>query len=130
MAKAKITRIKAGDKKVEEKSAEPTITRKKVVIEDKKSAKNAKKEAKKAQKAEKLAEKEKTNKKHFILFRPFFAFGRYLRDSWREIRQVRWSNRKTTWKMVLAVVIYAAFFLILITLLDILFDLLFKLILS
>ena len=130
MAKAKITRIKAGDRKVEEKSTEPTITRKKVVIEDKKSAKNAKKEAKKAQKAEKRAEKEKANKKHFILFRPFCAFGRYFRDSWREIRQVRWPNRKLTWKMVLAVIIYAAFFLILITLLDILFDLVFKLILS
>ena len=131
MAKEKITRIKASDtKKVEEKSTEPVITREKVVIEDKKSAKNAKKEAKKSKKAEKKAEKTKSNKKYFILFRPFCAFGRYLRDSWREIRQVRWPSRKLTWKMVLAVVIYAALFLVLITLLDILFDFVFKLILS
>lgn len=131
MAKEKITRIKASDtKKVEEKSTEPVITRKKVVVEDKKSAKNAKKEEKKSKKAEKRAEKAKSNKKCFVLFRPFCAFGRYLRDSWREIRQVRWPSRKLTWKMVLAVVIYAALFLALITLLDILFDFIFKLILS
>ncbi len=51
MAKPKITRIKAGDhKKSEETSDEPVITRKKVVIKDKKADKSAKKAAKKAAK--------------------------------------------------------------------------------
>lgn len=131
MAKEKITRIKANDsKKPEEKSTEPVITREKVVIKDKKSEKTAKKEAKKTEKAEKKAEKQKENKKVFVLFRPFCAIGRYFRDSWKEIRQVRWPNRKATWKMVLAVVIYSAFFLVLIKLLDILFDWLFNIILG
>ena len=115
MAKAKITRIKANDsKKPETKAEEPTITRKKVVIKDKKSEKATKKEAKKAENS--------TEKKPFILFRPFCAFGRYLKESWQEIRQVRWPNRKATWKMVLAVIIYTAIFLVFILLLDLLFQ--------
>lgn len=115
MAKAKITRIKANDsKKLETKAEEPTITRKKVVIKDKKSEKATKKEAKKAEKS--------TEKKPFILFRPFCAFGHYLKESWQEIRQVRWPNRKATWKMVLAVIIYTAIFLVFILLLDLLFQ--------
>ncbi|MBQ9017945.1 preprotein translocase subunit SecE [Candidatus Saccharibacteria bacterium] len=71
-----------------------------------------------------------TDKKVFILFRPFVAFFRYLRESWREIRQVRWPNRKATWKMVLAVLVYTAIFVILISLLDLLFTWLFNLILG
>ena len=76
------------------------------------------------------AAKKEENKKVFILFRPFVAFFRYLRDSWREIRQVRWPSRKDTWKMVLAVVAYTALFVIIISLLDIVFRWLFGLILG
>ena len=124
---AKITRIKASDTpRKEEKSAEPTITRKKVVVKDKKTEKTKRVEAKKAKKSEKKTEGKKT----FILFRPFTAFGRYLRDSWREIRQVRWPNRKATWKMVFAVLVYTAIFIILISLLDLFFTWLFSLILK
>ena len=124
---AKITRIKASDSpRKEEKSSEPTITRKKVVVKDKKTEKNKRVEEKKAKKATKKTDGKKT----FILFRPFVAFGRYLRDSWREIRQVRWPNRKATWKMVLAVLVYTALFIILITLLDLFFRWFFGLILK
>ena len=124
---AKITRIKASDgPRKEEKSTEPTITRKKVVLKDKKAEKTKRVEAKKAVKAEKKTE----GKKVFILFRPFVAFFRYLRDSWREIRQVRWPNRKATWKMVLAVMVYTALFIIIISLLDLFFTWLFSLILK
>ena len=115
MAKTKITRIKASDSSKKEEEAAP-ITRKKVVVKDKKIEKNKKVAEKKAKKEEK-----KKEKKGFILFRPFVAFGRYLRDSWREIRQVRWPNRKATWKMVLAVLVYTAIFIIIISLLDLLF---------
>ena len=133
MAKEKITRIKANDSKSsEEQSEEPTITRKKVVIKDKKESKADKKADKKALKAEKKAEKAKARegKKVFILFRPFAAFGRYMRDSWRELRQVRWPNRKVTWKMVFAVFVYTALFITLLVVLDILFDWIFSLILK
>ena len=127
MAK-KITKIKASDssEKIEEKQA--PITRKKVVIKDKKQVKASRKAIKEAEKESKKAEK--PNKKVFILFRPFVAFGRYMRDSWREIRQVRWPNRKATWKMVLAVAIYTALFVILISLLDMFFTWLFSLIIK
>lgn len=89
------------------------------------------KKPKKQPKAEKPAKKpEKEGKKVFILFRPFVALGRYLRDSWREIRQVRWPNRKATWKMVLAVLVYTALFVIIISLLDMFFTWLFSLIIK
>lgn len=128
---AKITRIKASDSpREEEKSSAPAITRKKVVVKDKKVEKTNRKEAKKAAKAEKKAAKIEAGKKTFILFRPFVAFFRYLRDAWREIRQVRWPNRKATWKMVLAVLVYTALFIIIISLLDLFFTWLFSLILK
>ena len=124
---AKITRIKASDgPRKEEKADEPTITRKKVVVKDKKQEKADKKAARKALKNEKKAKKADSNKKVFILFRPFVAFFRYLRDAWHEIRQVRWPNRKATWKMVLAVFVYTALFVVLISLLDLFFTWLFS----
>ena len=129
---AKITRIKASDGPREEKPAdrieEPPITREVVKVKDKKSEKAAKKASK--EKAREAKKKEAEGKKVFILFRPFVAFGRYLRDSWREIRQVRWPNRKATWKMVLAVLAYTALFVIIISLLDMFFTWLFSLIIK
>lgn len=73
---------------------------------------------------------EKPLKEVFILARPFVTFGRYLRDSWREIRQVRWPNRKATWKMTLAVFIYCAIFMVFILVLDALFTFIFNLLLG
>lgn len=125
---AKITRIKASDgTSKKEESSEPTITRKKVVVKDKKLEKINRKEAKKALKK---ASKKSEEKKPFILFRPFVYLGRYLRDSWHELRQVRWPNRKATWKMVLAVIIYTLLFVLIISLLDIFFSWLFSLLLN
>ena len=126
---AKITRIKASDSpKKEEESSEPTITRKKVVVKDKKVAKSKQKEIRKAEKE--IGASEKPKKKVFILFRPFVALFNYIRGSWHEIRQVRWPNRKTTWKMLLGVVVYTAIFMVTIFLLDMFFSWLFNLILG
>ena len=126
---AKVTRIKAGDSpRKEEEKAEPTITRKKVVVKDKKTTKAKQKELKKAEKA--IGDAKKSRKKPFILFRPFVALWMYLRDSWRELRQVRWPNAKATWKMVLAVLVYTALFVVVIFLLDLFFSWLFNLILG
>ena len=57
---------------------------------------------------------------------PFVALGRYFRDAWRELRLVHWPDRKFTWKMTLAVLVFVAFFTILISLLDVLFKLIFN----
>ena len=128
---AKITRIKASDTSSKrEGSDEPEITRKKVVVSDKKTAKAKRLAAKRAERELDKSTNHKQGKKVFILFRPFVAFFTYLRDSWREIRQVRWPNRKATWKMVLAVLIYTILFVALISLLDIFLTWLFNLILG
>lgn len=133
MAKPKITRIKAGDSKTpKEKSQDfaPESSIKSGKKSDKVS--NLKNTDKKALRAEKRATKKaaRAGKKPFILFRPFVLIGRYFANSWREIRQVRWPNRKATWKMVIAVLIYTVFFVILLVLLDALFSLLFNKILG
>lgn len=73
---------------------------------------------------------EKPLKEVFILARPFVGIGRYLRDSWREIRLVRWPNRKATWKMTAAVLIYCAIFMVFILLIDMLFTFIFEKILG
>lgn len=62
-----------------------------------------------------------------LFARPFVALGRYIRDSWRELRLVRWPDRKATWKMTLAVLVYCAIMMIFILLLDTLFTFLFNL---
>ena len=104
---------------------------------DKKSLKNAKKLAKLEKKAEKLAakkakkasgEKSKNPLIRFLLFitTPIRAFFRYLAESWQELKQVRWPNRKMTWKLVFAVILYTVIFAALIMVLDALFTLLFN----
>ena len=114
---AHITKIKAGEpsKKTDKK---PPV----------KEAKPAPAKAEKVKKAK--PEKPAKTKKPFILFRPFIALGHYLKESWQEIRQVRWPNRKATWKMVLAVIIYTAIFVAFLVALDALFSLIFNQILG
>lgn len=65
-----------------------------------------------------------------MILKPFFALGRYLRDSWRELRQVRWPSRKATWQMFLAILVYTVLIVGFIMLLDVLFTWLFNLILG
>ena len=62
--------------------------------------------------------------------RPFRAMGEYFKGAWYELRQVRWPNRRATWSMTLAVLIYSAFFIVIILLLDAGFKYLFELILG
>ena len=95
-----------------------------------KLAKTKAKAAKAKAKATKSTTPEKPLKQIFLLARPFVALGRYLRDSWRELRQVRWPNRKATWKMTLAVLVYCAIFIVFIMLLDALFTFIFDLLLK
>lgn len=69
-------------------------------------------------------------KKPFLLVRPFVYFFRYLRDSWREIRQVRWPSRKATWKLFFAILVYTFLFGAIIMLLDVFFTWLFNLVIG
>jgi preprotein translocase SecE subunit len=118
-----VHRIKAKDDAPAKKPAQPKAE---------KPAKAKPEKAVKPSKKDKKLEKAKTktpknpNKKVFILFRPFVAFGRYVKGSWHEIRQVRWPNRKLTWKMTLSVIIYVIIFAVVIMLLDALFAFLFN----
>jgi len=59
-----------------------------------------------------------------------FAIGGYFKGSWAELRQVRWPNRKATWSLTFAVLIFTMFFVTLIVLLDAAFKYLFDLILK
>lgn len=130
---AKITRIKASDPKKSKSEPKPKA---KALAEsklDKKSAKLSKKAAKLAKKADKKAHKKPMPKwlrvitKPFVwLATPFIALGRYIHNSWLEIRQVRWPNRKATWKMVLAVLAYTGIFIAFIMILDAIFTLIFN----
>lgn len=61
---------------------------------------------------------------------PLVAFGGYFVGAWQELRQVRWPNRRTTWALTLAVLVFTAFFVVLIVLLDAGFQLLFEQILG
>ncbi len=121
--KTKITKISAKPPETAEKPAKNHKTPKITVPSVPKSASKPNKKSRKNG-------AEKPLKEIFILARPFVAFGRYLRDSWRELRQVRWPNRKATWKMTVAVLIYCAIFIVFIVLLDTFFNFIFNLLLT
>ena len=59
---------------------------------------------------------------------PFKRMGEYFKGSWYELRQVRWPDRRATWGMTGALIVFTAFFIILILLLDFGFTQLFTLI--
>jgi preprotein translocase subunit SecE len=61
---------------------------------------------------------------------PVKAAGGYFAGAWEELRQVRWPNRKATWSLTGAMLIFTAFFVVLILLLDALFKYVFQLILG
>ena len=42
----------------------------------------------------------------------------YFVGAWRELRQVRWPDRATTWSMTFAVIMFTLFFVVLVLLLD------------
>lgn len=64
------------------------------------------------------------------LGRPAKATGGYFKGAWTELRQVRWPNRRATWSMTFAVLLYTTFFVILVLLLDAGFKYFFELMLG
>lgn len=125
-SKTNITKISA---KSDNKSTEAKTVDNKATNGPSAKAKTDKK-TKNLKKSDKNRNTEKPLKEIFLLARPFVAIGRYLRDSWREIRQVRWPGRKLTWKMTFAVLVYCAIFILFIVLLDTFFTFIFNLLLN
>ncbi len=129
---AHVTRIKAGDKKSEDEPKK--VSTSKNIRKAVKMAKGIVKEEKKVVKKEKAVKEKKPMPMPLRVItapfrwiaKPFIALGRYIHDSWLEIRQVRWPNRKATWKLVGAIFVYSAFFIILVALLDGLFNFIFS----
>lgn len=54
----------------------------------------------------------------------------YFKGAWLELKQVRWPNRKSTWSMTLAVIIFTIFITALVLLLDAGFKFLFDFIIK
>ena len=55
--------------------------------------------------ARKKAPIEPTSEPVFFL-KPFAAFGRYVANSWYELRQVEWPGRRATWILTLGVIVF------------------------
>ena len=62
--------------------------------------------------------------------RPFVASWRYIKGAWQELRQVRWPDRRSTWGMTGALLLFTLFFVVVILLLDYGFSQLFNLLIS
>ena len=104
--KSKVTRIKASDDS-SKKATTRTKAAKPATVKSKKVVTNT---------AESIEAKRNI----------FVRIGGYFKGAWQELRQVRWPNRRATWSLTLAVVLFSAFFVVLILLLDTLFQYVFK----
>lgn len=107
----KVTRITAKDD-APKKAPKPTTAKTKAVT--------AKKVTKKT-----TTPVETTEKKNV-----FARIGGYFKGAWVELRQVRWPNRKATWALTIAVLVFSLGFMGLILLLDVFFKWVFELIIA
>lgn len=62
--------------------------------------------------------------------KPVKATGGYFKGAWTELKQVRWPTRAATWSMTGAVLLYTAFFVVLVLVLDAIFKYVFELVLG
>lgn len=67
----------------------------------------------------------RTNRRPNLILR----LAGYFKGAWTELRQVRWPNRRATWGLTAALLIFTALFVGFIMLVDLLWEYLFKLIL-
>lgn len=56
--------------------------------------------------------------------------GDYFKGSWQELKMVRWPDRKATWSLTIAVILFTLFFAVVILLIDMVFQKLFNIILA
>lgn len=75
---------------------------------------------------EKLQKQVKSDRKPRTWTKPFRSIGGYFMGAWYELRQVRWPDRKATWGLTIAVLIFSLALGVLIFLLDLGFTYLFK----
>ncbi|HWT39820.1 MAG TPA: preprotein translocase subunit SecE [Dongiaceae bacterium] len=109
--KTKVTRIKATE----------------TAPKAKKSTEAAKSKAVKAKPGKApRAHKERKN----WLVRALLGIGGYFKGAWTELRLVRWPTRRATWGLTLAVILFSAFFVVVILLLDAGFKYLFEIIIG
>ena len=94
------------------------------------SAKKAKKTSTKQSTAVSTSTASTTRRSGLSIFRPFVAIGQYFKGAWVELRQVHWPTRRATWSLTGAVLLFTAFFIVLILLLDAGFKYLFEQILG
>jgi preprotein translocase SecE subunit len=94
--KTNVTRITAGD------ALTPTPSKKKPVKATKKTPSN----------------KESVTPKRKRSLGFLGSIGGYFKGAWRELRQVHWPTRQATWGLTGAVLLFSAFFVVFITLLD------------
>ena len=76
------------------------------------------------------APKKVTKKSTNPFLKTLSAIGGYFKGAWTELRAVRWPTRRATWGLTLAVILFSAFFAVIILLLDIVFKYLFEIILK
>lgn len=122
----RITRITAGDKAAKPKKPSILATAKELAGRAQ-TEKSSTKTAKTRVKTKTAASKPKNSKSRR---NPLSAITGYFRGAWQEIKQVRWPDRRSTWGMVGALIVFTAALFLVIILLDYGFAWLFKLIMG
>lgn len=122
----RITRITAGDKAAKPKKPSILATAKELAGRAQ-AEKPSIKAAKPSVKTKTAASKPKNSKSRR---NPLSAITGYFRGAWQEIKQVRWPDRRSTWGMVGALIVFTAALFLVIILLDYGFAWLFKLIMG
>ena len=125
----RITRITAGDKAAKPKKPSILATAKELAGRaqtEKSSAKTARPSGAKTKTASKTSKPKNSKSRR----NPLSAITSYFRGAWQEIKQVRWPDRRSTWGMVGALIVFTAALFLVIILLDYGFAWLFKLIMG
>lgn len=125
-SQSRITRITAGDKAAKPKKPSILATAKELAGRAQ-TEKSSTKTAKASAKTKTAASKPKNSKSHR---NPLSTITGYFRGAWQEIKQVRWPDRRSTWGMVGALIVFTAALFLVIILLDYGFAWLFKLIMG
>ena len=125
-SQSRITRITAGDKAAKPKKPSILATAKELAGRTQ-TEKSSTKTAKTSVKTKTAASKPKNSKSRR---NPLSAITGYFRGAWQEIKQVRWPDRRSTWGMVGALIVFTAALFLVIILLDYGFAWLFKLIMG
>jgi len=125
----RITRITAGDKATKPKKPSILTTAKELAGRtqtEKSNTKTARPSGAKTKTASKTSKSKNSKSRR----NPLSAITSYFRGAWQEIKQVRWPDRRSTWGMVGALIVFTAALFLVIILLDYGFAWLFKLIMG